>query len=561
MKKKTYLLSGLLLLALAACNDFLEPEPQGLLTDELLTTSRAGIDGLVTMAYSSLDTHFQGLDPDFFHPPSNWSYSDMRSDDAYKGGGGPGDINEYHQIETGTITANNGVIEKKWRANYIAISNVNKAIRALLAAADNVYPNKEATLAEMRVLRGYFYLDMKRNFYTFPYLDETTAGPAVQSVGNTLSSEELWQKIEADFLAAIPILPPTQPEKSRVNKYVAHAFLCKTYVFQQKWQPALEQANFVTSSGQYGLLDDFEKLYSLPEFEHGPEFVFSIAHSVNDGSPVGNLNWGDLLNSPVSPAYTAGDGFHRPSQNLVNAYKVDANGLPLFETFNQTNLPPTTTTVPVDPRLDHAIGRPGIPWKDYKPTPYQLSWARSADVYGPYSKKKNIISPNSALRASTGFPWALGALDFPLIKYTDVLLWKAEAQVELGQLEGARQIVNQIRQRAADAPKVQKLDGSGPAATYRIGTYPAAGWNADYARRAVRFERRLELALEGHRFYDLVRWGDAARVLNTYLQQEARSRSVLNGAVFTANRHEYLPIPQSEIDRSRGVYTQNQFYQ
>lgn len=561
MKSKHVLLTGLLLATLTGCDKFLDPKPQGLLTDELLTTSAAGIDGLVTMAYSSLDTHFDGLGADFFHPPSNWSFGDVRSDDAYKGGGGTGDIIEYHQLETGAVTANNFTIEKKWRANYIAISNVNKAIRALQNASPGVYPNKDARIAEMRVLRGYFYFDLKKHFYTYPYIDETVIGLDVEKVGNTLTSEELWRRMEEDFQAGVAALPPTQTEKSRVTKFAAHAFLCKAYMFQQKWQLALDQANFVTNSGQYGLLNDFEKLYSLPEFEHDPEFVFSIAHSVNDGSPVGNINWGDLLCSPVSPAYTAGDGFLRPSQNLVNAFKVDAQGLPLFATFNQTNLPFDDTTTPIDPRLDHAIGRPTIPWKDYRAGVYTLAWARAADVYGPYSKKKNIISPNSALRASMGFPWALGAMDLPLIKYTDVLLWKAEAQVELGQLEGARQIVNQIRQRAATAPKVMRLNGSAPAANYQIGQYPAAVWTAAYAREAVRFERRLELCLEGHRFYDLVRWGQAASTINTYFQQEIRVRPFLSTATFQANRHEYLPLPQTEIDRSRGVYTQNQFYQ
>jgi hypothetical protein len=566
MKKITYLLSGLLLFSLASCKDYLTAEPQGLLTDDLLGSSRAGIDGLATMAYSSLETNFDGgtapgVDQAFFHPPSNWSFGDVRSDDAYKGGGGPGDITEYHQLETGVVTSSNPLIERKWRANYVAITNINKAIRALTNATEALYPGKDARLAEMRVLRGYFYLDMKKHFYTFPYVDETNTSADATTIGTTLTSEQLWQKIEADFLAAIPALPPTQTELSRVNKYVANAFLCKTYMFEQKWQLALEQANLVVNSGKYGLLDNFEKVYSLPEFEHGPEFIFSIAHSVNDGSPVGHLNWGDLLNAPSGPVYTSGDGFHRPSQNLVNAFKVDANGLPLFDTFNATNLAADNTTTPVDPRLDHAVGRPGIPWKDYKLSVYQPSWARSAEVYGLFSKKKNVISPNSPLRASTGFPWALGALDFPLIKYTDLLLWKAEAQVELGDLEGARQIVNQIRQRAADAPKVLKLDGSGPAATYRVGTYPATGWNAAYARRAVRFERRLELCLEGHRFYDLVRWGEAAPVINAYLQQEARTRQFLSGATFQANRHEYLPIPQAELDRSNGLYSQNQYYQ
>jgi hypothetical protein len=561
MKKLLYISIAISALSLISCKKFLDPKPQGLLTSQQLNTKQ-GVDGLVTMAYSSLDTHFEGQWPDFFHPPSNWSFGDARSDDAYKGGGGTGDIFEYHQLEINQITPDNAMLYQKWRADYTGISNINTAITALNTISDADYPEKKTRLAEMRVLRGYFYLDLKKHFYIFPYIDESVAVNQLGKVSNNLSSEELWSKIENDFSTAVDALPATQSDLSRVNKYAALAFLCKTYIFESKWQQAAQAADQIIQSGKYGLMPDFEQLYSLPEYEHGPEFIFSIAMSVRDGSPVGNLNWGDLLDAPVAPAvYGGGDGFHRPSQNLVNAFKVDANGLPLFDTFNQSDLSPTDNTTPVDPRLDHAIGRPGIPWKDWNGGVQDLSWARESNTYGPYVRKKNIISPNSPLRATNGFPWALGALDFPLIKYSDVLLWKAEADIELNSnLDEARSLINMIRSRAKNAPYVQKLDGSGPAANYQIGLYPAVGWSQDYARKALRFERRLELCLEGQRFYDLVRWGIADQVMNAYFTQESVKRPFLTGATFTKNKNEYLPIPQTEIDRSQGVYVQNQFY-
>lgn len=539
------------MLGTVSCEEQLDTTPKGSLSDQLFGSAGA-VDGLITAAYGSLDTHFQGIPHALHHPPSNWSFGDMRSDDAYKGGGGPGDIINYHQLEVGNITADNGNVEAKWRANYIAIANVNQAIRALLAISEADYPKKAERLAEMRVLRGHFYFDQKKNFYIVPWIDETVEFNDIPNVGIDLSSDQLWTKIEDDFKAGLQ-LPQIQQEKSRVTEYVARAYLCKAYIFQKKWAEAAAEADVIINSGQFGLLDDFEKVYSLPEYEHAGEFIFSIAHSVRDGSTQGNLNWGDLLNSPVSPAYTSGDNFHRPSQNLVNAFKVDDNGLPLLDSFNETDFQLDDF---VDPRLDHAVGRPGIPWKDWTGGLYQESWARARDVYGVYSRKKNIISPNSPLRSSPGFPWALGALDFPLIKYTDVLLWKAEASIELGNLEIARELINQIRQRAATAPVVTKLDGSGPAANYRIGLYPSTGWTKEYATKALRFERRLELCIEGHRMYDLVRWGIAAETINKYFEAEKVKRTYLSSAYFTPDKNEYLPIPQSEIDRSQGVYSQ-----
>jgi hypothetical protein len=217
---------------------------------------------------------------------------------------------------------------------------------------------------------------------------------------------------------------------------------------------------------------------------------------------------------------------------------------------------------PVDPRLDHAIGRPGIPWKDYTGGVYGNDWIREGATYGPYSKKKNIILVNSSLRGAAAFPWAQGALNFPLIKYSEVLLWKAEALIESGgSLEEAKGLINQIRNRAKNAPVVTKLNSTQPAANYKIEPYPAApAWDQTTARKALRFEKRLELCLEGVRFYDLVRWGVAASVMNTYYATEKLKRPYLSAGKYVSPKLDYLPIPQNEIDISRGVYKQDPNY-
>lgn len=268
---------------------------------------------------------------------------------------------------------------------------------------------------------------------------------------------------------------------------------------------------------------------------------------------------------PPGP-YGGGDGFDRPSFNLVNAFKVDANGLPLLDSFNNTALAENDTTTPVDPRLDISIGRPAIRWKDYTVSPYTDNWARTYDYYGPFSKKKNCSYINSPFRAdgTTGFPWAGGALNFAFIRISDIMLLKAEALVELNQnLDQARTLVNQIRTRALNTPWVKSFwNPSQPAANYQIGLYPSTNWTQDYARKAVRFERRLELCLEGQHFFDLVRWGATSTTLTSYYAAEqARTNSNhFNSPSYTSNKTDYYPVPQTEIDLSKGVLKQDTNY-
>lgn len=565
MKKIIYLITTILFLASSCSEDILDIEPKAVLSSETLDNPEAA-EGLVIASYALLDNVFNdGLFPPIsaiFYPASNWSYSDVRSDDAYKGGGGTGDIGELNSIELGNIFTTNSLIFRKWQVLYFAVSRCNKALQALNSLTTEQFPLKETRIAEVKALRGHYYFELKRHFFTYPYIDETVELGQEGTIPNNLSSEELWQRIIDDFQSAAAVLPDVQPEIGRVNKPMANAYLAKVFMYTGRFQEAIQQADLVINSGQYRLLDNLEDLYSSPETEHAGEFIWAIETSVMDGGTLGgNLNWGDLLTSPPGPAYGGGDGFHRPSQNLFNAYKVDANGLPLFDTFNDADMAPEDTTTPIDPRLDHAIGRPGIPWKDFIGEVYGANWIREGSTYGALSKKKNLISPNSPLRAAEGFPWARGAFNYPIIKYSDVLLWKAEALIETGgDLEEARNLINMIRERAMNSPVVMTLDGSGPAANYQIGLYPSTGWTQDFARQALRFERRLELALEGHRFYDLVRWGTADEVINTYYDTESADRPYLSTGTFVSNRHEYLPIPQDEIDRSAGVLEQNEFY-
>jgi len=562
--KKLFLFSLLMsAFAISSCKKFLDEKPQGLLTSDNLLT-KSGVDGMVTMAYHSLLNNLAGLRSTFLHPPSNWSFGDVRSDDAYKGGGGTGDITEYTLLEVCNITADNPVLLDKWRGDYAGINIVNTAISAIMKIDISAYPEKPIRLAEMKVLRGYFYFDLLKHFSQVPWIDETNlALDQISTVKNDMTNAQLWSKVKADFNEGFS-LPAVQTEKNRVTSLAAHAFMAKAYLFDgtNNWAGVKTETDIVIASGKHKLVDDLEFIYSLPEHNWDGENVFAIACDVQDGSANGQLNLGDLLCAPAGPGagYTNGDGFHRPSQDLVNNFQVDANGLPLGFTLNSLpKLDSNDKTTAVDPRLDHAIGRPGIPWKDKLTAIQDLSYCRSLDVYGPYVRKKNIISPNSPYRANSGFPWALGALNVPIIKYSDVLLWRAEAEIHVGSIPVAVGFINQIRTRAAKPVNIVKTSAGTPAANYQIANYPLT-LNGTDAMKALKLERRLELCLEGQRFYDLVRWGDAPTVLNNYFQKEGIARPWLKVGVFIPNKHEYLPIPQVEIDKSFGIYVQNQFY-
>ena len=563
MKKLLLILLCFSLLTISSCKKYLDEKPQGLLTQSSLLT-KDGVDGQVTMAYHSLSTYFLGISSTFLHPPTNWSFGDVRSDDAYKGGGSTGDITEYTLLELGNITADNIVMYNKWQADYIAIANVNSAISAIQKIGVSVYPQKAVRLAEMKVLRGHFYFDLLKHFYQVPWIDETNFDLAhVSQVKNDITNAQLWAKVEVDFKEGFT-LPAVQTDKNRVTSGVAHAYMAKCYLYDnsKNWAGVKSETEAVISSGNYKLVDDLEFIYSLPEHNWDGENVFAIACSVKDGSTNGQLNWGDLLCAPAGPGagYTNGDGFHRPSQDLVNNFQVDVNGLPLGFTLNDLPaLDSSNKTTAVDPRLDHAVGRPGIPWKDNLAAVQDLSYARALDVYGPYVRKKNIISPNSPYRSTAGFPWALGSLNVALIKYSDVLLWRAEAEINLGNITDGIGYINQIRTRAAKPVNIVKTLAGTPAANYKISNYPLT-LNATDAMRALKLERRLELCLEGQRFYDLVRWGDAPTVLNKYYKTQGVTRRWLAVGQFIANKHEYLPIPQTELDRSQGAYVQNKFY-
>lgn len=549
MKK---IVSLFLILCLYACSedDFLQEEPIGELSPEQILEPE-NIEGVIVSAYSVLNGQIDGASNAYNSPASNWSFGDVLSDDAYKGGGGTGDQNNIHQLEIYNTDPSILDVQRKWLALYEGVKRANQAIRLLNRSEAFDAELKTQRIAEMQFLRGHFYFELKKIYNKIPYIDETAEEIEDYYASNTaLTSEQLWQKIEQDFNAAFAALPETQADPGRPTKWAAKAYLAKTYIFQEKWQEASDAADEVINSGAYTLMDNFREVF-LPENDNGPEVIFAIQYSINDGSPSNyNGSIGDRLTAPGGPRYPQ-YGFHRPTQNLVNAYKTNEDGLPVMDNvdLSEENF--------VDVRLDHTLARPGVPYLDLGIL-YEDSWARDLATYGPYSPKKRMVSANSNAYLQV-WPY-VNALNYYVIRYADLLLWKAEAALELGDLETGRNFINQVRERAMNSETVKMLDGVTEAGNYQMSTYNEAFSSYDEAILALRAERRLELAHEGHRFFDLVRWGIAADVINDYLEVEKTRRSHLTGATFVEGTHEYMPIPQSQMDLSRDLMEQNEGY-
>lgn len=548
MKLKTLVLLAWIGFVVQSCSDaFLEEIPIGEISPEQILRTE-NLEAAIVSAYSVLNGQIDNATSAFNSPASNWTFGDVISDDAYKGGGGTGDQNQIHQMEVFLTNPVIRDVERKWLALYEGVNRANAGIRLINASKDMDANLKQLRLAEMRFLRGHFYFELKKIYNRIPYIDETAENLEDFYVSNTeLSNEELWAKVEADFNAAFVALPPDQEEPARPTRWAAKAYLCKTYLFQKKWQQAEAAADEVISSGKYQLMGDFRDVF-LPENDNGPEVVFAVQHSVNDGAPANfNGSIGDRLMPPGGPRYPQ-YGFLRPSQNLVNAYKTDAEGLPVLDNINP--IPGQS----FDLRIDHTLARPGIPYLDLG-IEYAETWARDLPTYGPYSPKKRMVSANSPYYVQV-WPY-VNALNYYIIRYADVLLWKAEAAIENGRLEEGRAYINTVRSRAQNSQPVKALDGITDADNYIMGLYDQPFTDYLTAIAALRTERRLELAHEGHRFFDLVRWEIAAEVMNAYLEVEQTRRPFLTGAVFRAGTHEYFPIPQTQIDLGRGLITQN----
>ena len=570
MKNKTIKILAIVTAGfLISCSDsFLEMTPKSIISnDQLLTPENA--EGMVMAAYAELgNDHYTA-------PNSLWPYADNTSGDSYKGGGGTGDIWEFNFMELFAFnTTDNPLVDQKWYRLYVGVGRANEALKVINQLSVEEYPEKTEREAEMRFLRAHHYFILKTMFKYIPWIDETVVGEAYGEVSNReFSDQELWDKIAAEFAFAASNLPETQSDKGRPNTYAAKAYLAKTKLYQAYEQGDDNSVTGINSSklqevvslvdevsAQYSLFTDFGYNFLWSHDDGSTESVFSIQRSVDDGTPKGRLDWGNMLNYPMNPEYGC-CWFHIPTQNLVNSFKTDEKGLPQFDTFNDSDVLEGADFYnnSFDVRLDHTVAIPGHPWK-YDPNfIYQKDWARATQIYGHFSSLKENQSPNCACFQKVP-PFMASSKNTDIIRFADVLLWKAEALIELGRQDEALPIINEIRQRAINSTGMLKMNDGTPSSNYRMDIYKPGencDWTQEFARQALRWERRLELAMEGIRFYDLVRWGIAGDYINSYFAEEKTKREYLKDGQFTEGKHEYFAIPQNQIDFSKGLYKQN----
>lgn len=543
MKKKILILTALVCMGIMdSCKDkFLETTPLGV-GNETMLANKTGVNAVLIGAYSLLDG--VGSGGTYFSAVSNWIYGTVASDDGYKGSD-VGDLAQITTIEKYIQQADIGGFNEKWVALYDGVSRSNDALRLIEKATDMTEAEKTQAMAEARFLRGWYHFEAKKMWNMVPYVDET-----VTDYINLPNDKDIWPNIEADFQFAVDNISVTKAQVGRASKWSAKAMLAKVHMYQSDYTAAKPLLVDIISAGPFSLVANYHDNFRIAT-ENNSESVFEVQMSVADGGSGENGSWGDNLNFPYGSGPGGCCGFYQPSQNLVNAFKTDAAGLPLLDTFNDVDVKNdeglassdafTPETGTLDPRLDWTVGRRGLPFLNWGIHPGK-NWIRDQSFAGPYTFKKFFA--NSGDNAGAESPRA-NANNYRAIRYADLLLMRAEIAVEESDLATALTIVNQIRTRAAT--EVVKKDDGTPAANYLVKPYTAFA-SQDYARKAVRFERRLELAMEGHRHFDLVRWGNADVVLNAYLAKEKIKRTYLNGATFKKGSSEYFPIPQAQID-------------
>lgn len=571
---KKYIIASLAALSLATtgCDSFLDShKPQGTLDEEQVLNPEY-IDNLVISAYA-VWISAEDINSSF----SMWNF-DVRSDDAYKGGNGTEDGDVFHALEVSQgIMTTNWNISDMWQRLYNAVSRANSALQVLDMMDSSTYPQRDTRIAEMRFLRAHGHFLLKRLYKQIPFaVNENLTPEQYNDLENTeYTNDQGWQLIIDDFKYAFDNLPAVQDEVGRPNRAAAAAYLAKTYLYKAYRQDNPESHEvtsidredlqnvikytdpaIMTASGCALEPDMHNNFRPEPQYENGPESIWAMQYSFNDGTTHGNCNWSYGLIVPNIPGVTDGGcDFYKPSQNLVNSFKTDENGHPMIDSFNAKDYDMTSDYA--DPRLFLTVGMPGTPYMfnaNYM-MDRSATWSRSNGLYGYYVSLKHNVDPDGGYLVKGS--WWGSPMNRIVLRYADVLLMRAEALVQLNRnIPEAIEIVNSLRNRARQSTASISDYERQYGVRFNIRPYNGTYAQAD-ALKIVKMERRLELAMESDRFFDLVRWGEAADVLNRYYADEADNCAIYSNASFTRNKNEYLPIPFSQISASNGHYKQN----
>ncbi|MBQ4352879.1 MAG: RagB/SusD family nutrient uptake outer membrane protein [Prevotella sp.] len=575
MNTKNILYIGLVCcgLTLSSCSSFLDDQvPQGTLTQDEVKDPKY-VDNVILSAYAGLVT-IEDMNSSF----SLWNY-DTRSDDAYVGGANDNDGGEFHVMEKAKgIMTTDWPYSDIWNRFYKYLSRVSLSLD-MLSEADQGNATIQQRTAEMKFLRAYGHFQLKRLFKNIPFVNRLhMTEDDYNNLSNTeYTNDQAWQQIINDLEDAYKVLPVTQADKGRPTKAAAAAFLAKVYLYKAYHQDDTK-SHRVTSINEaelkkvieytdpsiysgYGLESDLHNNFRPEEqFENGKEAIWSIQYSKNDGTTYGNLNFAYRLIVPcVQGILDSGCDFYKPSINLVNAYRTNADGLPLVDATAADYEVGSSQTV--DPRLFETVGVPGTPYmfNDNFMMSKTKNWGRGNGDYGYNVSLKHNVDPalldKYLFNADNQLASSMNRIVF---RYADVLLMRAEAFAQLGQTGQAIDLVNQVRDRAIGLVNASVV--SRYASKFNV-HYAIKRYNGTYSKEEainiVKTERRLELAMESERFFDLVRWGDAAQVINKFYTEESKKLNFLSGAQFTADKNEYLPIPDKQYSASNGHYTQN----
>jgi hypothetical protein len=484
-----YLTASLLLIA-SGCKKFLDQPVLGQYQSDNFFTNDANAKLAVNAAYSPLT---------FTDASSNtiWVLGDLASDDAIKGSS-DGDQSDFLSVQNFNINPSNSAVEGLWKRYYDGVFKCNVVTDGLNASNTAVSAAvKSDVVGQAEFLRAYYYFNLTVVYGDIPLHLKVETPEELQSPA--LPQAQIYAQVEKDCIAAAAVLPTTRTgsDVGRATKGAALALLAKTYLFEQKWALAASTAQAVEALGVYSLLPNFADNFRQAT-KNNAEAVFSILHTSGLVPYQGNN-----LNAWFAPRPLNGYGFFLPTQSLVNNFETAPDGT-------------------VDPRLDYSIGRAGHPYFD---SPFDPTWSSTG-----YVSKKHT-QPLSEIPLSIRGD---GNLNYQAIRFADVLLIEAEGLNESGNSAGALIPLNKVRKRARESYlNDTSLPGYG---TVPAGLLPdIAITDPSQLRDIIRRERRSELALEFHRFFDIIRYG------------QAYAAAALNSKPnFSFTNNQFFPIPESE---------------